>query len=220
LISLDYLKNTRYLSDDDVPEEFTWQNVNGKCYLTHAINQHIPQYCGSCWAFAALSALADRIKISRDAQGDDINLSIQYVLNCGANVAGSCHGGSATGVYQFLKEQGPIPFDTCQPYIACSSDSQEGFCSHVDTTCSALNTCRTCNTFSSNGGNCVSLDYYPNATVAEYGIIEGENKQDVVMKIKKEIKARVRTEMTWRSVILISSSNLFDASITRVLLLQ
>jgi hypothetical protein len=32
-----------YLSDDDVPDEFTWQNVNGKCYLTHSLNQHIPQ---------------------------------------------------------------------------------------------------------------------------------------------------------------------------------
>jgi hypothetical protein len=32
-----------YISDDEVPEEFTWQNVNGKCYLTHSLNQHIPQ---------------------------------------------------------------------------------------------------------------------------------------------------------------------------------
>lgn len=101
-----------YLSDDDIPDEFTWQNVNGKCYLTHSLNQHIPQYCGSCWAHAALSSLADRIKIARDAQGDDINLSIQYVLNCGADVAGSCHGGSHTGAYQFIKDKGSIPYDT------------------------------------------------------------------------------------------------------------
>ena len=148
--------------------------------------------CGSCWAHAALSALADRIKIARDAQGDDINLSIQYVLNCGAGVAGSCHGGTHTGTYQLIKEKGSIPYDTCQPYIACSSDSTEGFCAHVDTTCSALNTCRTCDTFSKNGGHCRALDYYPNATVAEYGMIQGENKKEVVMNIKKEIKARVR----------------------------
>lgn len=213
-----------YLSDDEIPEEFTWQNVNGKCYLTHLLNQHVPQYCGSCWAHGALSALADRIKIARDAQGDDINLSIQWVLNCGAETAGSCLGGSHTGTYQFIKDSGSIPYDTwvfsedrifsliliqdmhrfvtfvfvvdsCQPYIACSSDSQEGFCGHVDTTCSALNTCRTCSTFSSNGGSCVGLNYYPNATIAEYGVIHGGNKDDVVMKIKKEIKSRVRSKM-------------------------
>ena len=70
------------------------------------------QDCGSCWAHAALSSLADRIKIARNAQGDDINLSIQYVLNCGASIAGSCHGGTHTGTYQFIQEKGAIPYDT------------------------------------------------------------------------------------------------------------
>ena len=38
-------------------------------------------------------------------------MSIQYVLNCGSDIAGSCHGGSATGVYQFMQDN-PVPFDT------------------------------------------------------------------------------------------------------------
>ncbi len=46
----------------------------------------------------ALSALADRIKIARGGAGDEINLSVQYVLNCGKGVAGSCWGGSHSGV--------------------------------------------------------------------------------------------------------------------------
>eukprot|EP00956_Cyclotella_meneghiniana_P014023 scaffold20758_cov74-Cyclotella_meneghiniana.AAC.6 len=147
---------------------------------------------GKIWAHAALSALADRIKIARDAQGNDINLSIQYVLNCGANVAGSCRGGSHTGIYQLIKDKGGIPYDTCQPYIACSSDSNEGFCQQVDTTCTPENTCRTCSTFSNQGGSCTALDYYPNATVAEYGriTVNDSNKEEMVMRIKKEIKAR------------------------------
>ena len=51
-----------------------------------------------------MSALADRIKIARGGVGDDINLSIQYVLNCGGGVAGSCWGGSHSGKkwYAFL----------------------------------------------------------------------------------------------------------------------
>jgi cathepsin X len=46
------------------------------------------QYCGSCWAHGAASALADRIKIANDAKGPDVNLAIQYILNCGAGIAG------------------------------------------------------------------------------------------------------------------------------------
>lgn len=180
-----------YLSDKDLPEEWNWNDVDGKSCLTHQLNQHIPQYCGSCWAHAALSSLADRIKIARDCKGDDINLSIQFILNCAGDVAGSCHGGSHTGVYQFIKEHGSVPFDTCQPYLACSTESDEGFCKHVDTTCTAVNTCRTCSTFTAKGGECRALDYYPNATVAEYGeIIEHHDNAARVKKIKAELYAR------------------------------
>ena len=76
------------------------------------LNQHIPQYCGSCWAHGSMSALADRIKIAQNCEGNDINLSIQFLLNCSADVGGSCHGGSHTGVHQFIHEYGYIPYDT------------------------------------------------------------------------------------------------------------
>jgi len=180
-----------YLTDADLPAELDWNNVDEGSCLTHMLNQHIPQYCGSCWAHAAISSLADRIKIARGCAGDDINLSIQFILNCAGDVGGSCHGGSHTGVYQFIKDHGSIPFDTCAPYIACSDESEEGFCANVDTTCTAMNTCRTCSTFSDNGGKCVALDFYPNATVAEYGqIIEHHDNALRVSKIKAEIHAR------------------------------
>ena len=56
-------------------------------------------------------------------------------MNCGKDVAGSCHGGYHTGVYELIQQMGYVPFDTCMPYMACSEDSSEGFCEHVDTTC-------------------------------------------------------------------------------------
>ena len=40
-------------------------------------------------------------------------------------------------------------------------------------------------------GSCAALDYYPNATVAPYGLDRGDSREEVLMKIKKEIKARV-----------------------------
>jgi len=160
--------------------------VNGTSYLTHSLNQHLPQYCGSCWAHGALSSFADRIKIGRNAQGDDINLSIQFILNCGSDIAGSCHGGYHTGVYELIQQMGYVPYDTCMPYMACSSESTEGFCQNLDTTCKKENICRTCDTFGMLGGKCTEIDHFPNATVAEYGMIE----EGDVNAIMSEIYAR------------------------------
>ncbi|GFH57436.1 cysteine proteinase [Chaetoceros tenuissimus] len=173
-----------YLSATALPPSFTWGNVDGEgtSYLTHNLNQHLPQYCGSCWAHGSLSALADRIKIARKGRGNDINLSIQYILNCGAETAGSCHGGYHTGVYQLIQDMGYVPYDTCQPYIACSAESTEGFCQHVDTTCKKENICKTCDTFGGMGGKCTPIDYFPNATVAEYGMVN-QDVDEIMMEI-------------------------------------
>jgi len=162
-----------------LPDDFQWGNQDGVNFLTKSLNQHIPQYCGSCWAHGALSALGDRIKIARNGEGVDINLSVQHVLNCGD--AGSCHGGNQLDVYQWIIDNGNVAYDTSNPYIACSSESQEGFCESVDTTCTALNVARTCPTF---GEDCVALEYYPNATVTEAGSVVG------AVKIQQEIMAR------------------------------
>jgi len=155
-----------------LPAAFTWCNHNGVNYCTISRNQHIPQYCGSCWAFGTTSALADRIKIARNATGIDITLSVQHVLNCGG--VGSCYGGSISGVYQWLNSLSGtdlgLSYETSMPYSACSSDSSEGFCDKVDWTCTPLNTARTCPTF---GEACVGLTHYPNVTIGQYGTVSG-----------------------------------------------
>merc|ERR1712216_484147 len=164
-----------YVKTEDLPASFNWCNKDGVNYCTKSLNQHIPQYCGSCWTHGSVSALGDRIKIARKAQGVDINLSVQHILNCGG--VGSCHGGSVDGPYQWLhgisKRTGTgIAYDTSNPYMACSSESQQGFCPHADWTCKPENVARTCSTFPPSGF-CAALDHYPNATIGDYGSISG-----------------------------------------------
>jgi len=169
------------LGDAAVPPAFNWCNFDGegknsRSYCTKSLNQHIPQYCGSCWAHGAVSALADRIKIARHATGADVNPSVQHILNCG-NV-GSCHGGSVDGPYQWIHEisrtGAGISYDTANPYMACSSESEQGFCPEADWTCTPANIARTCGSFDKEEGPCAGLDSYPNATISEYGSISGK----------------------------------------------
>lgn len=89
--------SSKKLSALELPTTFSWKDVGGESYVSKILNQHIPQYCGSCWAHGTLSALADRIKIARAANGElngtEINLSIQHMLNCGKDLGGTCKGG-------------------------------------------------------------------------------------------------------------------------------
>jgi len=162
--------------ENGLPESFSWCNNNGTNFCTRSRNQHIPQYCGSCWAHGAVSALGDRVKIARKAAAVDIDLSVQHILNC-ANV-GSCYGGSVDGPYQWIysissSTGSGISYETSNPYIACSSDSNFGLCKGQDWSCSDLNVARTCSTFPEDGGVCVGLPKYPNVTISDYGSISG-----------------------------------------------
>ena len=157
---------------NDLPNEFSWSNHNGTNYLTKNVNQHIPYYCGSCWAQGSVSALSDRIKIKRNAQFPDIALSVQFILNC--QLGGSCMGGDHLAAYKAIKSYGQIPFEDCMIYQACSSDSTELACAEkADFSCEPINVCRTCNTFSDHGGKCVPIHYYPNATISNFGSVKG-----------------------------------------------
>ena len=144
--------------------------------------------------FSVSTVRKSRIKIARNAASEDINLSVQFLLNCGTKVAGSCLGGSSSGAYQFIHETGYIPYDTCQPYLACSSDSPYGFCPHVNTTCSAFTTCRTCTmklvpSWHPFGEICREIDHFPNATVAEDGTITLEEEHGVAMNVMRNVQA-------------------------------
>ncbi|RLN49584.1 hypothetical protein BBJ29_008544 [Phytophthora kernoviae] len=85
-------------------------------------NQHIPQYCGSCYAHGAMSSAQDRIKIRNKVhnyKGADVMLGRQSFLNCapGHGLSAGCDGGEAADVYEFMRLYG-LPDESCLPYNA------------------------------------------------------------------------------------------------------
>jgi hypothetical protein len=54
------------MASGELPDAFSWREVDGVgSLLTVGGNQHIPHYCGACYAFGALHVLQDRVKVAR-----------------------------------------------------------------------------------------------------------------------------------------------------------
>jgi cathepsin X len=159
-----------YLNAKELPAKFDWRNVDGVNYVSRTLNQHIPQYCGSCWAHGTASSVVDRLKIQRKNAWPEISVAIQDVLNCGRNTAGSCNGGTSSGMFQYMHTKG-LPIESCAPYEAshgeCSPERRCGDCSGPF-----------------GHGSCWAIKDYTRVFVEEFGSTEG------VDNIKAEIYAR------------------------------
>src|SRR5690625_3760165 len=93
------------LGYEALPVQRDWRSVDGVNHVTRTLDQHSAQYCGSCWAHAASSCFSDRLKILRAASWPDIEISVQYALNC-LSKAGTCYGGSDLLLYEQLMKKG------------------------------------------------------------------------------------------------------------------
>lgn len=149
-----------------VPASWDWRNISGVNYLSWTRNQHVPVYCGSCWAHGPTSALADRINILTNNSFPQLSLSPQVIINC--NAGGSCDGGDPSGVYEFGHKHG-IPDDTCQQYIAKDP---------LIADCTAIQVCETCIPPSPAAGkhsNCSAVANPKRWFVGDYGSVAGAN---------------------------------------------
>ena len=66
-----------YLSGEALPKEYDIRNLDGVSYASIDRNQHIPQYCGSCWAQGSTSALSDRLALMTGNRFPEVDLAPQ-----------------------------------------------------------------------------------------------------------------------------------------------
>lgn len=52
-----------YVKDEELPKEWNFTSYKGQNVLSWTVNQHLPQWCGSCYAQASIGVLADRVNI-------------------------------------------------------------------------------------------------------------------------------------------------------------
>ena len=165
------------LKATDVPVEWDWRNVSGRNFVSWTKNQHIPVYCGSCWAQGTTSSLADRFNILRNNTFPTLALSPQVIINC--NAGGSCNGGDPLGVYEFANSQG-IPDESCQNYVAKNPESFD---------CSDIQQCKTCvppapSPEETGEAKCSAVKNFTRYYANEYGRVSG------VAQMKAEIYLR------------------------------
>jgi cathepsin X len=157
-------------SDAELPEAFDWNDVDGECLTTTDLNQHVPTYCGSCWAHAAASTLGDRLKIAAHRAraaapeeagrgGRDVVPSVQAIINCGD--AGTCAGGDSLKAFAWVAANG-VGDATCQPY-----EARNAYNSSSPECASGFAKCRTCTP-----SGCSAVDAYPTVRVTAYGTVD------------------------------------------------
>lgn len=156
-----------------LPKHFSWCSNGADNLCTPSWNQHIPIYCGSCWAHGSTHMVQDRLKIAKKGMGPDVMLSRQALLNCGAyhGFGDGCNGGDVFDMFGYMTEYG-LPDESCMIYTA--SDHHvfpDGLKQCPDTAF-----CRNCNSVNeSDPGTCWAVKPPVTYKLKHWGRIEPSN---------------------------------------------
>lgn len=156
-----------------LPKHFSWCSNGADNLCTPSWNQHIPVYCGSCWAHGSTHMVQDRLKIAKKGMGPDVMLSRQALLNCGAyhGFGDGCNGGDVFDMFGYMTQFG-LPDESCMIYTA--SDHHvfpEGLKQCPDTAF-----CRNCNSNNeSDPGTCWAVKPPVTYKLKHWGRIEPSN---------------------------------------------
>ena len=182
----------------DAPSSFDIRDVKGNNFASPDRNQHIPQYCGSCWAHGTTSALNDRFQMAWANAFPHVFLSPQQLVNCipapadKTQGAGGCDGGDPSDVYPFLAKQGGV-HETCQNYQAKNL--------YKDFNCDPIGVCQNCDPkkgcFPMGGEHGNFTRSYPH----EYGRINATspkaNHDAMVGEVRDEERAGLGLGLGW-----------------------
>jgi cathepsin X len=147
------------LSEKALPASLDYRNYNntGLDFTTIDWNQHIPQYCGSCWAMATASAMSDRIRLLRNRAYPDVQISPQVLVNCAAPQPDGCQGGDPTQASEWIYQNG-VTENACTNYYAKAE------------ACTSEWICRDCQP---GGGACTAVANPPLFRITGYGRVNG-----------------------------------------------
>ena len=166
------------LKNEDLPSTWDWRAVPlgvglpNVSFAARVRNQHLPKWCGSCWAHAATVVLGSRWKIHGAALHQlDIDFSEQYFVNCETGSRG-CGGGSSYRAFALAHRKGAVE-SSCAAYVA------------ENRACSAADICSDCPT----PGNCSAVKPKRHF-VAEYGSVGQSGDSGSEAAIMKEVFAR------------------------------
>jgi len=109
-----------------LPENFDWRNVSGQNFVPHVKDQ---QACGSCYAFAAVTAIESRIRIMTNNSLKP-HLAVQDIISC-SPFAQKCHGGIPYSVGRHLKDFTLVP-ESCFKYQGSENVPCESKCTNPE----------------------------------------------------------------------------------------